>query len=194
MFGDAELDAHHKILTFRHFLFLLSPSRYGDGPYYVQFTLMFEGQADTAQFMVEVSTRNSLPHSVFSFLTMVDFLVYDGIDFLSTKSVIHIGSNAEQLQAFGFTGNQALSLVEDSSEAPCGAYSVGFVGMGPQLKIIMTSDSSKHGSRACFGKVVAQGRQTLSRVQAAVRTGTNVEIMHVRQVDVQGNNKSDGEL
>lgn len=151
---------------------------HGEGPYFVEFTVGIEGQEKSPTFVVEVSTLDTLPNSVFAFLTMVDNGIYSESDFFLTQSVIHLNSNEEKLPSIGY-GASALSLVEDVTAGPCAPYSLGFVGSTGGLKILMTSDTSKHGSLACFGRI-AQGRQTVSQIQQATREGKELSIDSVK--------------
>ena len=161
----------------------LANHRYGESPYYVQFDLEIDGDEgvdDTPSFVVEIETLDELPHSVFSFLTMVGSEVYKEAEFLATQSIIHLDSDEGKVASLGYV-TSALTLVEGSSLGECAPYSVGFVGANGGLKIIMTSDTSKHGSLACFGRI-AQGRQTVTRIQRAGREGKSVSVMGVQTV------------
>lgn len=149
--------------------------------------------SETESFVVEVSALETVPHAVFSFLTLVDSGVYMGAEFLPTVSIIHLDSDEEAVAQLGYA-TLALSLVESVSEGSCAPYSVGFVGANGGLKIIMTNDASKHGSLACFGRI-AQGRQTVSNLQRAGREGKTVAITKVTMVEMKSRpNMGEGEL
>lgn len=162
---------------------------HGAGPYYVEYFVAVEGQEDNSSFVVEVATLETLPNSVFAFLTLVDHAVYDGAEFFLTQSVMHLDSDETRVSAVGY-GASALAVVEDTAAGPCAPYSVGFVGSTGGLKIIMTSDASKHGSLACFGRI-AQGRQTMSQIQKATREGKAVSISSVKFIEPT---QTEGEL
>ena len=147
----------------------------------MEYTVSVEGVEDNSSFVVEVAALDTLPNSVFAFLTLVDHAVYDGAEFFLTQSVMHLDSDESKVSSVGY-GNSALAVVEDTAAAPCAPYSVGFVGPSGGLKIIMTSDASKHGSLACFGRI-AQGRQTMSQIQVATREGKAVSISNVKYVE-----------
>lgn len=182
----------HKEYCF-HLIFFCS---YGGTPYNIQFQIAIEGDDNNdggATFTVEVSALESLPHSVYTFLSLVDHGVYNDAGFLSTQSIIHVDSDENEIAKMGYAAN-ALSLVESSTLGPCTPYSVGFVGATGGLKIIMTNDVSKHGSLACFGKIT-QGRQTVSRIQRAAKEGKSVVISNTKQIQVEGRPPmSEGEL
>lgn len=150
---------------------------------------------DPSSFVIEVPTLGQLPHSVFSFMTLVDHGVYKGAEFLSTQSIIHLDSDEESVGQLGYA-TSALSLAETSTETSltCSPYSVGFVGANGGLKIIMTNDASKHGTLACFGRI-AQGRQTVSRIQHAGREGKTMAIKDVTIVKLESQpTTKEGEL
>jgi cyclophilin family peptidyl-prolyl cis-trans isomerase len=178
--------------------------RYGKGPYYVQFTLSIQGEnADSASsFVVELPSRKELPHSVFTFLTLVEYSLYHGTAFIAVnnnnttddhESTTSMSIGAKQpdslssaavtldqkFRALGF-GNTALSFLEESLDTfPCGQHSVGFDGLGPTVEIFL-SDNNASG-RTCFGKIV-RGMHTLSRVEAAVLEGQVVDIVKVQHL------------
>jgi cyclophilin family peptidyl-prolyl cis-trans isomerase len=161
--------------------------RHGKGPYYVEFTLKFQGHTDSASFVVELPSRKQLPHSVFTFLSLVESNLFDGTAFLSTNdSIMNIGKNPEssalldqKFKALGF-GQSALSFIEDSSDFRCESFSVGFVGLGPALELFLSDDYSS-SNRSCFG-IVVRGMQTLSRVETTVENGETVDIVEVRHL------------
>lgn len=156
---------------------------HGEGPYYVEFDMEIEdeGQQDS-KFVVEISSPDVLPLSVATFLTLVENNIYNDLEFLSTQSIIQLDSDEGKVARLANVAS-ALSLVESASVGPCTPYSVGFIGANGALKIIMTNDTSKHGSLACFGKI-AQGRQTVSRIQQATRRGKAVAINSVKTVEL----------
>eukprot|EP00934_Nitzschia_sp_Nitz4_P005221 Nitzschia sp. Nitz4//scaffold36_size144017//6019//7186//NITZ4_003064-RA/size144017-processed-gene-0.64-mRNA-1//-1//CDS//3329549390//5211//frame0 len=152
---------------------------YGTGPYYMEFQVQFDSEEQTS-FIVEVDTLESLPHSVFSFLTLADLGVYEQAEFLPTQSILHIDSNEGIIQPFAMS---ALQLVEKEGHA-CSPYSVGFVGATGGLKIVMTNNVEKQGTLACFGKV-AQGRQAISRIQRAGKEGKQVMVRLAKLVNLE---------
>ena len=140
-----------------------------------------DGQEES-KFVVEIATRDVLPLSVSTFLTLVEHNIYNDLEFLSTQSIIQLDSDEDKVASLAHVAS-ALGLVEAASAGPCTPYSVGFVGSYGALKIIMTNDTSKHGSLACFGRI-AQGRQTLSQIQQATRRGKTVAITSVKTIEL----------
>jgi hypothetical protein len=148
-----------------------------------------EDENNTLSFVVEIGALldHQLPNSVFSFLTLAGNGIYDGAEFLPTQSIIHLDSDEQKVASLGYA-TSALSLVEGRvssasalASSSCAPYSVGFVGANGGLKIIMTNDSSKHGSLACFGRI-ADRRQTVTHIQRAGREGKTVFITGVKTV------------
>ena len=130
--------------------------------------------------MVEVTTLESTPTSVFNFLTLVDDGIYEGAEFLSTHSIIHLDSDEDRVKGIAYAIS-GLRLVENSSLGACAPYSFGFVGSNGGLKFIMTNDVSKHGTLACFGSII-QGRQVMSLIQRAAQEGRATAVSSARIV------------
>jgi cyclophilin family peptidyl-prolyl cis-trans isomerase len=137
---------------------------------------------EESKFVVEIPTPDVLPVSVATFLTLVENNIYNDLEFLSTQSIIQLDSDEGKVASLAQVPS-ALSLVEAASAGPCTPYSIGFIGTHGALKIIMTNDPSKHGTLACFGKI-AQGRQTVTRIQQATRRGKTVAITSVKTVEL----------
>ncbi len=167
---------------------------YGEGPYFVQFDLDIDDNEEGGNlFIVEVPTLDTLPNAVFTFLTLVNKNIYTGLEFLSMQSTIHLDSDERKVAELPYAGS-ALSLVESAASGICTPYSVGFVGANGALKIIMTSDVSKHGSLACFGRIT-QGRRTISQIQQAARRGNTVSVTDVKIIEMASRpSVSEGEL
>lgn len=171
---------------------LLSKQSFGEGPYYLKFSLSVEDEPDDENnaFIVEITTLHQLPNVVFSFMTLQKAKVYDGVEFLPTNSIVYVGSDEKTFGSFSHV-KSALSRAETTAVGDCKPYSVGFVGGDTGgLKLVMTRDSSKHGSLACFGTIV-HGRQFISRIQMSPQQGKTMSIRTVEQVLPQA---QEGEL
>ena len=74
--------------------------RFGKGPYYVKFVIN-QMTIETPQlfFVIEIPSRKVLPHSIYTFLTLVESKLYnDGAAFLSARDGgFQIGSNADSM-------------------------------------------------------------------------------------------------
>jgi cyclophilin family peptidyl-prolyl cis-trans isomerase len=202
-----ELDSHSHtlfwivlsvILVFFFLLLLLlflfdQYHSYGKGPYYAEFRLQFPERSGTDSFVVEFPSRKELPHSVFTFMGLVESELYDGTSILSKRDgAMRIGGNpqhearlSQRYKALGY-GESALSFVESSpsslSSFPCRRHSVGFLGRGPALEIHVSDRHVNDQDRTCLGRVV-QGIHVLERVEASMEKGEVVDIVQVR---VQG--------
>lgn len=169
-------------------MYVILTTRHGKGPYYVQFLLKFRGDIDSFSFVVELPSRKQLPHSVLTFLSLVESNFYDGTTFLSTPDRVLLidskpGSSAlleNKLRTLGLGGDSALSFAEEASSFHCGIHSVGFVGLGPALEVHLSDDFSRN-RHACFGRIV-RGLQILSRVEQVVGRGEFVDILGVRHL------------
>lgn len=156
-----------------------------DGPYYVEFQvalLLTENNDDqepeqqqepeasvVVSFVVELATRKQLPHSVYTFLTLVESGTYNDAAFISyshDQKVLQIsGENTSNrdleshLHRLGFPNgvNGVLAFLEESPSLPCQANSIGFVQRGPNLKLFL-EDGAEWGAdgaeSTCFGRVV----------------------------------------
>lgn len=161
----------------------LCQSQYGSGPYYVQFDLSFEDEEASA-FVIELPTRKQMPHSVYTFLSMIEAGLYEETALVSpSKGVLKIlrpppsaAALRQKSKGLGF-GDAPLTFEEDSRIFPCGPYSVGFVGLGPSLEIFV-ADFAAVENRICLGRVV-RGMQALSRVLSA-----NGELVAVSKTQV----------
>jgi cyclophilin family peptidyl-prolyl cis-trans isomerase len=172
-----------------HFFFSFFTS-HGQGPYYLEFHLQFPDGAGTDSFVVEFPSRKELPHSVFTFIDLVESKLYDDTSILSKgdgamrigASPQHMSRLSQRYKALGY-GKSALSFIESSQSFPCRRHSVGFVGRGPGLEI-HTSDHNVHDQdRTCLGRVV-HGMNVLARVEALIEHGEVVDIAQVRHAQI----------
>jgi cyclophilin family peptidyl-prolyl cis-trans isomerase len=175
-------------------------NRHGKGPFYAQFFLKFVGSTDLESFVVEFPSLRELPHSVYTFLDLVEYKLYDGTAFLfSDNGVLRIGGSpsasnsarlAQRYKTHGYD-ESALFFVEVSNTYYCRRHSVGFVGRGPGLALYLSSaadytdrDSETQGREApktCLGRVV-RGMKTLSHVETAIDKGQVVDIVEVKHL------------
>lgn len=169
-------------------------SSFGKGPYYVKFVLNIPGQEDRTEepfFVVEVSSRKQLPHSSFTFLSLVESTFYDGASLGSAGAgTLHVGlprTEAAALKALGFSAGRAMSYAEESPTLPCGPLSVGFVDRGPALllhTLVVEAEAGGDGrsQTTCFGRVV-RGEEWLPTVESSILGyGRSVEILRVEHL------------
>jgi cyclophilin family peptidyl-prolyl cis-trans isomerase len=140
--------------------------------------------------VVEFPSRQELPHSVFTFIDLVESKLYDATSILSKEdgamriggSPQHTARLSQRYQALGY-GKSALSFIESSSSFPCRRHSVGFVGRGPALEIHISDRNINDQDRTCLGRVV-QGMDVLARVETSIEKKEVIDIVQVRHVQV----------
>jgi cyclophilin family peptidyl-prolyl cis-trans isomerase len=121
-------------------------------------------------FVVEIASRKDFPHSVFTFLTLVESGMYVGtkIQPSATGELRIVGSDDDsldrKLRSLGLSSGSALSFFENSSTVTCGPNSFGFDNRGPALIFYPSSLEHDPVTRTCFGQVV-RGTDTLSTIQ-----------------------------
>jgi hypothetical protein len=149
--------------------------KYGEGPYQVRFRVRHNETEDIDEFILEMADLELMPHSVLTFLDMVDARLWDNTVFYHHSQSNHVVAAApvvfgtfetkhHHLQAMGFNG---VSFAEYSAEFPHEEFTVGFGGRGPNF-YINTGDNSRHhgpGGQShhdlpgdadpCFAKVIS---------------------------------------
>jgi len=189
---------------------------FGKGPYYVKFVIRLPpdesnggGGGDdveynnTVFFVIELSSRKELPHSTYTFLTLVESNLYnDGVAFLSARDNggLKIGSQhtpdamslEQKLKPLGLTGESSLSFVETSTSGealPCVEHSFGFVHRGPGLNLFLSEKDDDERSVAenetdCFAQVI-RGHENLQKIQSLLlETGELLEIISAKHLRV----------
>ena len=161
-------------------------------------------------FVVEIAGRTHVPHSIFTFLFLVEAHLYDGTAFSSGEQdtedgegTFRLGRQPEfttpswvdkKIEAFGFgsffsSSSTALGFLEESSsslsscESSSYYYSIGFQGLGPALEVFPPGfQQNEDGpTPSCFGRVV-RGGDVLHQITNRVRTGEAVDVLEVRQL------------
>ena len=131
-----------------------------------------------------------MPHSVYTFLSLVESKLFDGFSITSSSAdSLQIEPNEKAdsttnniLRAYGY-GESALTFMESSSMFPCTEYSVGFVGLGSKLRLSMSEDDGSHDDMACFGSIV-RGRSSLSLLQTELLKGSTATIVEMKYLDL----------
>jgi len=189
---------------------------FGKGPYYVKFVIrlppvesngsggIYEGeQNNTVFFVIELSFRKELPHSTYTFLTLVESNLYnDGSAFLSARDRggFKIGSHhftdaislEQKLKPLGLTDESSLSFLETSTSSEvflCGENSFGFIHRGPMLKFFLPK--SDYDERAvvdnetdCFAQVI-RGQENLQMIHSLLlESGGLLEIVSAKHLRV----------
>jgi len=172
----------------------LTYRRYGDGPYYVEVSPVLTDHIEADfRFIIELASRHDLPHSVFTFLSLVRYELLDGSTFLpiDDEDAFHIErydpeegeegveSFEVQLDAVGL-GRPVLAVSEVTTSFPCEEGSLRFDDdFGPGLVLHL----SPVPDRNCFGKVV-RGLENLRTIQERLSYGHEVEHVSFQVLDV----------
>jgi len=187
---------------------------FGKGPYYVKFVVRIpsteptksgddfgnEHHNNTAFFVIELSFRKELPHSTYTFLTLVESNLYnDGAAFLSARDGggLKIGSrhsrDANSLERkqtpLGLTDESSISFVETSTSGeplPCGEFTFGFGHRGPGLNLFIDGKDKdeKNSDTDCFAHVI-RGQENLHKIQSLLlESGEPLEILSAKHLRV----------
>ena len=125
--------------------------------------------------IIEMAPLDIMPHSVYTFLEMVNAKLFDGCSFI--LNAMHVvkaaplpydgSSAAQKVKSFTKLGLDTVSFREYSTEYPHEQYTVGFAADGSPSFYINTQDNSEqHAGEPCFGKIVS-GYETVERLEAA---------------------------
>lgn len=166
---------------------------FGRGPYYIKFVINLKiEETENFFFVIEISSRKELPHSVYTFLTLVESNLYnDGAAFLSSSrdGYLQIGSNSNgaigdgitlerKLNPMGMSDGTALSFEESSTSKNTNC--VRFIDRGPRLNIFLPPVKDAD----CFGQVI-RGQERLDDIRLLLlQNGKQVEILSVTHLRV----------
>jgi hypothetical protein len=164
---------------------------HGEGPYRVEFTLDMPGIED-ATFQVEFGDLRDMPHTIWTFLSLVDVGLYDGTTLGAIDDEVTGGdplSGTKKIQSLLTRqyaehghGSDPLMFEENSPRAPCSQFTFGILGKGPQISIPMIGDSpvGKFISRSCPGTIV-HGKDTLKRLEQLQKRATIQRVRIIRR-------------
>jgi hypothetical protein len=159
---------------------------FGEAPYTVLFLIKGQNQAATT-FEVEFGTLHEMPHTVYTFLKLVQAGLYHETSLQKGEDAITGGSPAtsirKQVQSklmrryaeLGFGVNPL--LFTERSTAPCDQYSFGLVHKGPDFEIVLQRAAADDDMEKyhCPGRVVS-GQDTLR----GLRKGERITIVDAR--------------
>lgn len=148
---------------------------FGHEPYRIEFWLTLPADPTPVPIVVEVRHLQDMPHTVYTFLSLIDFGLYDNTALqVSTVdgTVALMGGNAPDAKTRATLNRRyaelgyasAPMLVEEGSpSAPCVVHSLGIHADGPHflLHLRPTNDFG------CFGRVV-EGQAILPRLYEAL--------------------------
>jgi cyclophilin family peptidyl-prolyl cis-trans isomerase len=168
--------------TYFNYLF-----RFGEGPYYVEFKILVEGME--MYFTVQTAPNEFMPHSVYTFMQMVDDGVWDNTVF------IHHWNHIVQAAPISPDGNTKHDLIayeltfpEYSDEYKHEQYTLGFSSQpgGPEFYINLMDNINSHGpgqqehstvlndADPCFAKIVI-GKNAFERLRQASADAESTE-------------------
>eukprot|EP00532_Pseudo-nitzschia_australis_P008404 CAMPEP_0168177134 /NCGR_PEP_ID=MMETSP0139_2-20121125/8259_1 /TAXON_ID=44445 /ORGANISM="Pseudo-nitzschia australis, Strain 10249 10 AB" /LENGTH=763 /DNA_ID=CAMNT_0008096099 /DNA_START=254 /DNA_END=2545 /DNA_ORIENTATION=+ len=177
---------------------------FGKGSYYVKFVIRLppndasNAEENTAFFVVEIPSRKQLPHSTYTFLTLVESNIYnDGAAFLfaqdgglQIRSSSHsdVPSLEQKLKPLGLPGRSSLGFVETSTSGKpltCGENSFGFVHRGPGLNIFFWDKGNDGGDTIdCFAQVIRGHKQLRDIQHLLLERGEPLEIVSAEHLRV----------
>lgn len=166
-------------------------AKYGSGVIRVQLELIFpppgssgdnEGEgalkplvvdSGPTMIVIEMSSLDLMPHSVYTFLEMVSTGLLNGCSFI--LNALHVlkaaplpydGTSAsDKARAFLDSGLNSVAFREYSPDYPHSKYTIGFAADGSPSFYINTEDNSDiHMGDPCFGKIVS-GYDTVERLE-----------------------------
>jgi hypothetical protein len=152
--------------------------RYGDGPYYVQGSATVSGTPDsTMAFIVELASRRDMPHTVYTFLSLVRYGLLEHSALVSiddqTLGIFPVdidGSFDTKRKALGLA--QSILMVEEHSPSfPCEKGSLRFHDNGPGLALQLSSTIE---GTSCFGKIY-EGIEHVGTLQESLANGHVIE-------------------
>jgi cyclophilin family peptidyl-prolyl cis-trans isomerase len=131
--------------------------------------------------ILEMAPLELMPHSIYTFLEMVDAKLFDGCSFiLNAMNVIKAAplpyekgvSPSKMAKAFTRLGLDTVSFREYSDDYPHEQYTVGFAADGSPSFYINTDDNTEqHAGEPCFARIVS-GFETVDKMEAEpVRSG-----------------------
>lgn len=128
--------------------------RFGEGPYRVEFDitiLRIDGDMKNkfhGTFVVEMAPLVDMPHSVYTFLHMVDNKLWDDTSFLHQSEhiilAIPVSPKGDKHEQFENTEGSSLLFQEYSEHFPHVKYTLGFAGRPGSHFYISTEDNTEH--------------------------------------------------
>lgn len=160
-------------------------SRFSVGPYYIQIAFSIgTDEEHTASVIIEIPSRLYLPHTVLTFLTLVEAEDYSGSNVSVSPTALSIEANHQFDEIH--EGHATLSFIESSAKFPCEKHSVGFLGYGPQFMVFLDDLDEEHNAnenRTCFGRVV-RGIESIQILQSDAAKDSGIQVAWSRNLDL----------
>lgn len=156
--------------------------RYGPGPYMVEFAVTLNNEK--MFFAVETAPNDLLPHSVHTFMSMVETKAWDNSDFLFSPlhtNIVIISVDDVDGVPLNSKLTRTLTYPEYSTEHPHLSHTLGFGGRpgGPNFYINLADNSEIHGpggqtkhnlveeADSCFAKII-HGKDVIEKMNQAI--------------------------
>ena len=142
-------------------------------------------------FVVELASRKILPHTVFTFLSLVEYQLYDGtiLSLRDDGSMVTSTGNEEheyvlkkKLKTLGME-EFILMFRETSPQFPCGENSIGFDWLAPSMEIYLDPRNESDEFKSCFGKVV-RGFEALTAAKKSLSEGQQIDVVQARYLEL----------
>jgi len=135
-----------------------------------------QSQQQQHVLILEMAPLELMPHSVYTFLEMVDNHLFDGISFiLNAMNIIKAAPlpyekgllSAKQMdQNFHRLGLETVSFREYNEAFPHEQYTIGFAADGsPDFYINMGDNTEEHTGEPCFARIVS-GFETVKKMES----------------------------
>lgn len=148
--------------------------RFGDGPYYVEFEIFCDGAK--MFFTLQTAPNELMPHSLFTFMTMVQDKVWDNSLFMHKWTHI-IQAIEDPLYNKHDLDKYQLAFPEYTDKFPHDQFSMGFSGYSstPNFFLNTIDNVRNHGpggqkigailndADPCFGKIIF-GKESLTKL------------------------------
>jgi len=161
--------------------------KYGPGPYRVEATVLIEGKRSF--FTIETAPNDLMPHSVRTFMELVESGLYDGTVFIHDTEHITLASPmGTEGEAKPQELTKTLVFPEYSDLFPHDKFTLGFSGRpgGPDFYINMGNNSVDHGpggqvahalveeADSCFGKIII-GKDIVNKFHAMQKKAESLQ-------------------
>eukprot|EP00542_Grammatophora_oceanica_P018298 CAMPEP_0194028588 /NCGR_PEP_ID=MMETSP0009_2-20130614/2515_1 /TAXON_ID=210454 /ORGANISM="Grammatophora oceanica, Strain CCMP 410" /LENGTH=381 /DNA_ID=CAMNT_0038668023 /DNA_START=256 /DNA_END=1401 /DNA_ORIENTATION=- len=160
--------------TVRDFSLQAGLAKYGPGSHKLRIDLIFPDKSE-GSLIIETADLSLMPHSVFTFLEMADYGLWDGCSFvMNAMHVIKASpvpyddshfTSMERARTFSETGLNGPKFNEYNEKYPHEQYTLGFAGGNSPSWYINTQDNVDiHAGDPAFARVV-EGQDVVEKLE-----------------------------
>lgn len=164
---------------------MLCRERFSVGPYYVQFAFSVgQGIEEHAAIIIEIPSRLYLPHTVLTFLTLVEAEQYSRSRVSLSPTALSIEPNQlDETHEAHRLSRATLGFIESSTKFPCTTNSVGFLGYGPQFMVFFDDSGAEESANnhTCFGRIV-RGMSSIKALQSDAANDSTIQVAWSRNL------------